>query len=252
MDWYFINAEARLCWGASIMLIANSFEELAVKLAVMEVGVPARSERRQSHHVERYCIAHLLSTLPTTSLAFPLILVHRDKPDFHLSMSDSSIGVEHTEAVPVNFARGQAMRESGLGPDIYFTPHFKPGEARKAAEILRSDIEADLPGEGWCGDSPEREWASAMAYHAAEKLPKVVEGGFERYPSNWLLIYDNWPLPAVDYVAAASYLAPLLVQMEAFSIFDKVFIHDESWLCELSEAGVAIHKLVKPCSLGRA
>jgi hypothetical protein len=229
-----------------MMFTANNPAELAAELAALDIDVPPRSEGRQSHHVERYCIAHLLATLPAERISFPLTLAHRDKPDFLLTMSGIAIGIEHTEAVPTSVARSQAMREQGLGADVYFTPHAKPGEQRKTAKEIRDEIEADVPGEGWVGDAPEREWAEAIAHYVRDKLPKAMDVGFERYAFNWLIVYDNWPLPAVKYSVAASYLAPLLVDMSAFSVFDAIFIHDESFMCQLSEKGEVVRGLIRP------
>ena len=199
----------------------------------MDIDVPLRSEGRRKHHAERYCIVHLLATLPVDSFSFPLTLSHSDKPDFLLAMQGAEVGIEHTEAVPENIAHADFLREKEeLGPDAYFTPHVMPGEPRKTAEELRREIEADEMGSGWCGDSPEREWAAAMAYYIKEKMPKAMADGFTRYPANWLIVYDNWPLPAIDYAKASTYLAPLLEDMGAFSMFDAVFVHDDSHMCE--------------------
>lgn len=109
---------------------------------------------------------------------------------------------------------------------------------RKAAEELRREIEADEPGPDWCGDSAEREWAAAMAHYVRKKIPKATADGFARYPANWLVVYDNWPLPSIEHFKASSYLAPLLVEMGAFSVFDSIFVHDDSHMCEFREAPV--------------
>jgi hypothetical protein len=228
-----------------VILDVHAAAELAARLAELDIDVPARSDGRKSHHAERYSIAHLLATLSVSRLSFPLILVHRDKPDFLLAMPDNEVGIEHTEAVPVNVARAQAMRERGLGPEMYFIPHATPGEPKKTAGELRCEIVADAPGGSWVGDSPERDWAAAMAHCVKEKLPKATADGFDHYPVNWLIVYDNWPLPAVNYTKAASYLAPLLSDMNAHSVFDAIFVHDDSRLCEFSELPM-VCALVKP------
>lgn len=228
-----------------IILQADTPEELMTKFAELHIDVPARSEGRRNHHAERYCIAHLLATLPTERLSYPLTLIHSDKPDFVLRMSGSEVGIEHTEAVPENVARANFLREKGLGPDVYFTPHAMPGEPRKTADELRHEIKADNPGSGWCGNSPEREWAAAMAHYVKEKIPKALADGFVRYPANWLIVYDNWPFPAIDYSKAAKYLASLLAEMDAFSVFDAIFVHDDSHMCEFRHAPV-VYSLIKP------
>ncbi|RIJ70455.1 hypothetical protein D1505_25380 [Escherichia coli] len=221
---------------SEIILRANTPAELKDRLAELDIDVPPRSEGRRNHHAERYCIAHLLATLPVEQLSFPLTLTHSDKPDFLLAMFRADVGIEHTEAVPENIARADFLREKeGLGPDVYFTPHVLPGEPRKTAGELRREIEADESGPGGCGDSPEREWAAAMAHYVKEKMPKATADGFVRYPANWLIVYDNWPLPAINCSKAASYLAPLLAEMGAFSVFDTIFIHDDSHMWEFRE-----------------
>lgn len=222
---------------SEVILQADTPAELKTKLAALDIEVPARAEGRRSSQVERYCIAHLLATLPAERLSFPLTLTHRDRPDFLLAMPDGSdVGIEHTEAVPENVAHAQVLRGKGAGPDVYFIPHAAPGEPRKTAAELRSEIEVDASGGAWVGDSPEREWAAAISHYAKGKLPKATADGFVRYRANWLIVYDNWPLPSVDYAKAANYLAPLLREMGAYTVFDAIFVHDDSYMCEFRVA----------------
>lgn len=229
------------------ILRAETSTELADRLAGLDIEVPARSEGRRNPQAERYSIVHLLAALPPEQLLFPLTLTHSDKPDFLLAMPGFGVGIEHTEAVPENVAHASFLREKeGLGPAVYFIPHVKPGEPRKTADELRREIEADEPGSGWCGDSPEREWAAAMAHYVERKIPKATASGFARYSANWLVVYDNWPLPAIDYTKAATYLAPLLALMGAFSAFDAVFVHDDSRMCEFRDALVI--RMLRPWS----
>lgn len=233
-----------------IMLHANTAAELIEQLALLDIDVPERSEGRRNHHAERYCIAHLLATLPIERFSFPLSVIHSDRPDFLLSMRDGDVGVEHTEAVPENVARADFLREKGTGPDVYFIPRATPGEPRKTAEELRREIQADAPGNGWEGDSPERQWAVAMAYYIGEKLRKANADGFTRYSSNWLIVYDNWPLPAVSYFKAIFYLAPLLRGMDAFTTFESIFVHNDSQIVEFGGEPL-LHKLVKPSDINK-
>lgn len=229
-----------------IVLRADTPAELSASLAALDIDVPPRAEGRKTHHVERYCVAHLLATLPTERLSFPLTLTHSDKPDFILAMAAADVGIEHTEAVPENIARADHLRaKEGLGKDVYFIPHAAPGEPKKTAEELRHEIGADEPGLFWCGDSPERQWAEAMAYYIKEKIPKAMAPGFVRYPANWLIVYDNWPLPAVDYFRGATFLAPRLIEMSAFAVFDSIFVHNDSKMCEFQDASPIFHSMVR-------
>jgi len=99
----------------SELLRATSFAELQSSLMALDISVPERSRGRQTHHAERYCIVHLLSSLGSGRLTFPLVVLHRDRPDFVLSMPNGNIGIEHTEAVPENVARSEVLREQRHG-----------------------------------------------------------------------------------------------------------------------------------------
>jgi hypothetical protein len=229
-----------------IILRADSPAELRARLAELDIDVPLRSEGRRKRHTERYCIAHLLATLPAEQLSFPLTVAHSDKPDFLLTMSGGDVGIEHTEAVPENIAHADFLREKeGLGPEVYFTPHVVPGEPKKSADELRHEIKADEFGPGWSGDSPEREWAAVIAHYVKEKMQKAMANGFIRHSANWLIVYDNWPLPHVNHIKAVSYLMPLLTDMGAFFVFDAIFVHDDTQMCEFRGTPI-IHTLVKP------
>jgi len=80
-----------------IILQSNTPSELKARLAELDIAVPPRSEGRRNHHAERYCIAHLLATLPINRLSFPLTLTHTDRPDFVLDMPGGNVGIEHTK-----------------------------------------------------------------------------------------------------------------------------------------------------------
>jgi hypothetical protein len=110
------------------MLHAETEKELKTSLATLDLKVSPRSEGRTKEQVERYAAAHLLATLPSQRLSFPLILEHRDRPDFLLKMGKYSIGIEHTEAVPQNEAHASVLRHAGHGPDVYFLGRHVPGE----------------------------------------------------------------------------------------------------------------------------
>lgn len=207
-----------------IILQVNTPAELETRLKALNIRVPARGDGRKSHHVERYCVAHLLATLPIIRFSFPLTLIHSDKPDFVLAMSQGDVGIEHTEAVHENDARADVMRGNSSGKKVYYIRRATLGEPRKTDTELMREIKADASGDGWFGKSAEREWADAMAFYIKKKLPKAMADGFVRYPENWLIVYNNWRLPSIDSELAASYLVPHLADMEAFSVFNTIFV----------------------------
>lgn len=213
----------------------DSAEKLTEVVRGIDIAVPLRSEGRLNDHTERYCMARLLFNLQSCRLRFPLQLQHTDRPDFVLSMADSIIGIEHSEAVPQNYAKAGALREQGHGPDMYFAVRAAPGEPEKARAQIIKEIEANAPGDGWHGDSVEREWADAMLFFIKKKIEKTQRNGFARHPHNWLLLYDNWPGPSCDLEKAIAILQPRLVADSADSIFDAIFIINERAICEIAD-----------------
>lgn len=132
------------------ILRADTSAELLAKIAELDIDVPPSSGGRRKHHAERYCIVHLLATLPVERFAFPLALSHSDKPDFLLEMRGAEVGIEHTEVVPENIALADFLRDKeGLGPDAYFTPHAVPGEAKKERGYRPSPQSRLRPSRAW-------------------------------------------------------------------------------------------------------
>jgi hypothetical protein len=224
---------------------ADSHQHLRQLLAAMDLSVPTKMQDRENYHVEMFCAAHLLSTLPEARLSFPLVLNHRDRPDFELALATVDVGIEHTQAVPENVARAQAMRDEGLGGDTYFEPHAEPGEPRKSAKRLRKEIEDDEPSDGWVGDGSPL-WARVILEGVRQKVAKAQKPGFHRFPLNWLLIYDNWPNPGVKVEKAALLLAPLLLADRSFDTFDNIFVIRGDRMVEFSATATAAYNVVGP------
>ena len=228
------------------MLAAKNQEELLQLLCGIDVSVPLRSQGRKSEHVERYAVVHLLSTLAEWGLGYPVELSRRERPDFLLRVGGRSIGLEHTEAVPQNQAQADALREAGYGPETYFIRPAVPGEKKKPAKTLIREIESDEPGDGWVGNAPEKEWARAMAHFTVRKLGTIRKEGFERFEENWLLIYDNWPLPAVRREEASELLMAELHEVGAFAEFQLIFVLSDHMLCQLSQDAFAVGEVSSP------
>lgn len=213
-------------------------------LASIDLDVPLRSEGHTTRQAERYACARLLATLPPATWTFPLRVEHDDRPDFVIADAGVQIGVEHTEVVPENHARESVLREAGAGPEMYFLRAAVPGERRKSTARLRREIAEDAPGNAWVGDSPERQWAGAVGYFIARKTAAAGRAGFRLFDRNWLLLYEQWPLPAVDAERAASLLCEAPELRQAFDCFDRIFVLDDQTLWEFApHADVVIRKV---------
>lgn len=230
-------------------IMAESASSLLDQLSKLDINVPQRTKGRTQEHTERHTAAHLLAAIATTDLLdYPLIFKHRDKPDFSLSMNAETLGIEHTEAVPENHAHRTALRVKGHGSSTYFETPSRIGERKTSRRELIDEIERNCPGTAWIGNSVEREWAEAMHHFAMDKTQTALSPGFDRFLRQWLLIYDNWPVPAVDIEDAGDHLHILLADEPIFECFEKVFIMTERTFCEVREDGTSYHPVKR---LGR-
>lgn len=226
------------------MLAASNELELEKILRSMDTSVPRRSEGRTKKHTERYAIAHLLSTLiGEDCLSYPLELLQQERPDFLLKTVSMQIGIEHTEVVPQNEAHKATLRDNGNGPEVYFISHHQPGEPQKTAKQLIQAIETNHAGKWWIGDSVEREWSEAMFFYIQSKIDNFMKEEFKKFEQNWLLIYDNWSLPALEREQATQLLSKKILENNCFEKFDHIHIITGNFLYEFARTSVIQHKI---------
>lgn len=205
------------------LVVAQTRRALFRQIHKIDVPVQPRSEGRTVQDCERAAIVRLLTGFGLEQMDLPVTLIQGEHPDLLLTTGAREIGIEHTEAIPPNVAHATVLRERGLGSDVYFVPHALPTDPRKSKRELHQEIVDDEAHDGWAGDSAEREWADAMLSTVQRKLLSVVKPGFRLHPENWLLIYDNWPLPHIDNMVAARYLLDRL-SAPVFAAFDAIYI----------------------------
>ncbi len=216
---------------------ASSRLDLLTSLRGIDISVPGRTAGRKTHHTELWTICRLLSTLADSKLlAYPVSLMHRDRPDFHLQSGTLQIGIEVTEAVSEQYAAYAALAEREF-PGVWIEPgHFKWGGPKLSVDEMRAILRRDkLTAEPWVGDIAEREWASYMASIVQTKAQKLNKSEFTKFGKNWLAIYDNLPMPNIHLGEAVGFLIPLLrshwVQVPAF---DAIFIEHGPVIAEIS------------------
>ncbi|MBM4273597.1 MAG: hypothetical protein FJ134_03920 [Deltaproteobacteria bacterium] len=208
-----------------INIAANSAIDLLAKLKAIEINVPPRKKGRNTEHCERWSICRFLATYAETNLIqYPMRVEKREKPDFLISLPSTRIGIEVTEAVPPDWAWANARRENFIGSNLIFLQSFQPGGPRMSKMEVDNIASGANRGDGWVGDAPEKEWAEAMAYFSLQKADKFLKSEYERFDVNWLLIYDNWPLPAVEYLTGADYFLQWLGTLDTPLPFDSLFV----------------------------
>jgi hypothetical protein len=217
-----------------------SAAQLLALLERIDISVPARIEGRTTDHTETWTICHLLSSLANArALAFPVSLQHRDRPDFCLSESVGTTGIEVTEAISEQYAAYSALAEREF-PDVFLEPaHFRWNAKHLSLDEMRELLRQDqLTAEPWVGDRPEQEWALFMQSVIEAKLAKMKKPGFALFPRNVLAIYDNLPLPNVYLAKALTFLTPLLAsEWSRNPSFDTIYIEHGPVLAEIASTG---------------
>ena len=217
-----------------IEISAKNRTDLMNKLADVDISVPLRSEGRTKDHCEQWSICRWLSTYPNFS--FPIKLTHRDKPDFFLETSDQKVGIEHTEAIPQDYAHASVISEKKDNDTVVDMSLFKWGQKKKPHEIYEIANRTKLTGPGWGVDSPEIEWAHALFDITQNKTILLRKDDFKKYEENVLLVYDNLPLPYIDYSKAISLLREALKAYWASGIiFNKIFVQSDDLLIFISQ-----------------
>lgn len=211
------------------MINAENSKSLLNQLISMSLIVPLRSDGRETEHIERYAISHLLAAISESDLLkYPIHIEHSDRPDFVISTSNTSIGVEVTEAVSQNSAHAAFLREKGCGPEVYFPLPIELGEKQKKSKQLKKEIEANRPGLPWMGDESERIWAQVMSHFTECKVKSCTKVGFMRHDRNWLLIDDNWGIPQLDIEVGLAKFHEKCLEQSVFEVFDTILVISRS------------------------
>ena len=209
-------------------LSTTSSQQLLDALQQVDISVPLRTEGRTTDHCETWSICRFLSTFSESELlGYPLQLTHRDRPDFLVELASRRIGIEVTEVVPENKAAIDAYRENKEIDGPFFMQRHSPSESKLRGGKLRQEASSNTAGDGWAGDSVEREWVAAMQAFIGHKIAKAEKPDFGLFDQNWLLMYDNWSLPALDEVKATAMLSQSL-DSDSFGPFDRVFVESSN------------------------
>lgn len=229
----------------SEILFATNVDEFKNALTTIDIRVPARTQGRKKEQTERYDISHLMASLPYEEMSYPLKLNHKERPDFFLTMENREIGIEVTEAVPENRVRASIFREKGLGPQVHFLQKHRPGESRLSKNEILSEINQGRAGAPWVGNEVEVKWAEVMLHFIKRKVKRLNQPGFTKHKENWLLIYNNWPLPGLHHEEASSLLKNSCGVEGLLSEFNRIFVLDSKFLCEISHR-TRLHTVKSP------
>ena len=223
---------------------AQSANDLIFKLQSYDTCVPSSGQK--TRHSERWIICHFLSAIANTSLlSYPLCVKHGDKPDLVLGFTqglNSCIGIEIIMAVPQSLAHLQAKFEREDSVEFYPVPEIKFHDSPWPREKVENYVQSTI--RGWqpppiMGDRMERNWKEAIIGVVTKKAKKYESNVIKRYPTNWLLIYDNWSPAPPDWEVKVitKELHQCLYISELQHPFERVFVMGHELIWEFRKDG---------------
>jgi len=153
------------------------------------------------------------------------------------------VGIEITEAVKEDLARTEVLPEANSSSVIDISL-FRWRDRRKTLDELRQIAKkTKLTGPGWVGDEPEQEFADAISDKVENKTRKLNEDTFSRFNEDWLVIYENLALPALEKNNAASYLCLSLANYWGLNAFQRIFVESGEFIIELTSERLAMYRI---------
>lgn len=220
--------------------------ELKAALRKASPIVPRRGFGRTKDHTEPWIMAHLLGTLADArQLEYPIRISRRDAPDYCITCNETRIGLEITEAISKHYAHYAAIAARDY-PCASMEPSlFRFGMNLPSTPVLRNRLASGTTrSPGWTGEEPETEWALYIRRAIAVKVKKLASPTFDVYPENWLAIYANLPLFAVQIEAAAAKLEPQLSDIwSRRPSFQQVFAQEGETIVKFEPGGYEVLRL---------
>ncbi len=205
---------------------AETLEQLQNAIKDLAIEVPARGQGRTTDHCEQWQIQHLLQALLEAGQLHPPVALRKgESPDFLLETSTRCIGIENTEAINPDYARATVHPNAREGGSVVDPSLYKWGaHGRPSQQIAEEAGRTELTGDGWAGDSVEREFAESVV-DLVDRKNRKLRSLYEKLDSDRLLIYHNQTLPCIDFGSALSYTKDALAHRWGPSAFDTVYVH---------------------------
>lgn len=224
-----------------LFLQADTPEELLGILLHTPAVVSPLGYGQKTSDVERWAIRRFLATCETADLFdYPVRVESGERPDFVVSSSFGSVGVEVSQAVPPDLAKirdierrernnptfasggeGGLVETSTAGTPEYRL--FDPGAnmtAAQARQIAQSSPSPVMLAPG--SSKVAANWIEAMLWRIDRKNAGFT---YTRQDRNVLLIDDQWPSPVLQEDEAFAQLVGRLASRE--NSFDDIFVDRE-------------------------
>ena len=185
----------------NVVIEAQSTEQMEQRFSKLGPDTLSRKTGvRSNESTELWTIRKYLSIrLQRANISFPLNLQAGDRPDFRLQEGEAVAGVEVTVATHqgTQIAYQQA-EELGLTQFSVCALARENSSIPIKANAIRNHLQdLNAPQAPYYGSEVEDELFALLNGAIKKKLVALNKTDFERFPSNYLLIYENSGLPCI-------------------------------------------------------
>jgi len=194
-------------------------------------------------HIERSQLDALIGRITQLGYDPPSSIRDSERPDFILDIRGRNIGLETTSAVYQEYKRGRMLHRTGYPAGCVAMSGLQDGERRRSNDEIVHDM-LTIGGPWQDADEGMVDWREKIADSLNSKRSKLSDPDFQRFDENWLLIFDEPPLPddVFTYDRACRHLADLFCQAPTTSRdFESVFIYSDRYLFRWRENQLALN-----------
>jgi hypothetical protein len=231
-----------------LSLVVESPIMLLEQLGGLNISVPPITKGRSTQHRERYTMARFLATLAESNrIYYPLVVEHRDKPDFVLRSPNEVIGVECIEAVPEEWYEIAAIAERSFPDALSPGQMFRPGKRIFTTQQEMIEVASGVrDGTPWVGNMLVQQWAEAMDYFIGLKSKKLRSGNYAEFSCVWLLVQDEWrvPMHCPDEIREGAKLClPRIAKYFEPPCFNAIYVCCRGWLLSFEKDGFTMEPI---------
>jgi hypothetical protein len=155
-------------------------------------------------------------------------LIKRERPDFLLGDGKLQTGCEVTTAINPDYLKAISLPEAKEIGSVVDSAYFKWGKPKKNLAKLREIAsKKELSGTPWMGNSVEREYSEMIFDVICRKTKNMQKPDYSFFEKNFLLIYVNQTLPALNIEEASELCQKLLRNYWGSDSFSDVFVEKE-------------------------
>jgi hypothetical protein len=197
--------------------------------------------------IERFHVDALLKRLTKLGYSHPDSIEFSERPDFILQISGERIGLEATRAVFQEYVRGAILHDTECPNAWVVTTNLMDGPKRRSNDEVVADM-LNICSDWKDSEQDMKDWREKISRSLNAKREKLNQPGFQRFPKNWLLIYDEPGLESDTFTCdrACRHLAGIFsARPQIPRDYDTVFLLSHRYLFRFHDGKLSLNYQAK-------